>query len=362
MKLIDAESTLVVNNIFDIRKTGIDENNGTQQIYNNIFIKNSIALNLPSSTEHQYNLFWDNRLNFGNGQQDSTEVLINPQFINQESGNYKLASSSPALNSGHPEIRWNDNNGTRNDIGLYGGPYADTTMFALLNSRLCIGNVPGNPGDTVVVPIYAIDAAGISGVQILVSYDAGRLSLLEAHTTTLTQDFVLLRKHIGSSIIELMLQGYRSIFLDSGSIIEITFVVSKNASGNIPLKFQNVQLIGASTQTVQGISFENGEIVLSSNSVRLVNSNIPKEFALYQNYPNPFNPSTIIKYSLPRTANVQVKIFDILGRELVILWNKEQQAGTYQITYNASTLSSGIYFYQLRAGDFLQTKKMLLLK
>ena len=89
---------------------------------------------------------------------------------------------------------------------------------------------------------------------------------------------------------------------------------------------------------------------------------VPSDFELMQNYPNPFNPSTKIKYSVPQSSDVVIKVFDILGNEIRTLVNEEKSSGTYKITWNAANLPSGIYFYQLRAGDFTQTKKMILLK
>ena len=89
---------------------------------------------------------------------------------------------------------------------------------------------------------------------------------------------------------------------------------------------------------------------------------IPTEFLLSQNYPNPFNPSTKIKYSITQTSQVQIKVFDVLGNEIETLVNEEKPTGTYELTWNAASLPSGVYFYQLKAGNFIETKKMLLLK
>ncbi|MFI5236918.1 MAG: T9SS type A sorting domain-containing protein [Ignavibacteriales bacterium] len=88
----------------------------------------------------------------------------------------------------------------------------------------------------------------------------------------------------------------------------------------------------------------------------------PSEFQLYQNYPNPFNPSTLISYQIPISSNVTLKIYDALGKEVAILVNENKPAGTYDVEFNASILPSGVYFYQIKADNFLQTKKMLLLK
>ena len=86
------------------------------------------------------------------------------------------------------------------------------------------------------------------------------------------------------------------------------------------------------------------------------------EFNLSQNYPNPFNSTTKITYSIPQTSNVVIKVFDILGNEIETLVSEEKQTGTYEITWYAEGLPSGVYFYRLQAGSFVETKKMILLK
>ena len=80
------------------------------------------------------------------------------------------------------------------------------------------------------------------------------------------------------------------------------------------------------------------------------------------NYPNPFNPSTTIKYKIKELTLVELKVYDILGEEVISLVNEEQPAGSYEVEFNASKLASGVYFYRLQAGSFVQAKKMMLLK
>jgi uncharacterized delta-60 repeat protein len=89
---------------------------------------------------------------------------------------------------------------------------------------------------------------------------------------------------------------------------------------------------------------------------------LPSSFALEQNYPNPFNPTTIISWQLPVSGHIVLKIYDILGREITTLVNGVKPAGNYTTTFDASRLSSGVYFYSLKAGNFYQVKKMILLK
>lgn len=89
---------------------------------------------------------------------------------------------------------------------------------------------------------------------------------------------------------------------------------------------------------------------------------LPKEFALSQNFPNPFNPSTLISYSIPKSSLVTLKIYDVLGREIETLVNENKPTGNYSVQFNAAKLTSGVYFYKMQAGDFAQTKKLVLLK
>jgi hypothetical protein len=88
----------------------------------------------------------------------------------------------------------------------------------------------------------------------------------------------------------------------------------------------------------------------------------PSSFSLFQNYPNPFNPSTTIKFGVATKGNVTLKVFDLMGREIATLFNGEKEAGYYEMNFDASKLSSGTYFYQLRTAGYTQSKKMMLIK
>jgi photosystem II stability/assembly factor-like uncharacterized protein len=97
-------------------------------------------------------------------------------------------------------------------------------------------------------------------------------------------------------------------------------------------------------------------------SVSPGNTTAPPQLSLQQNYPNPFNPSTVITYELPRAGHVTLRVHDVLGREVVRLVNGQRNAGQHEVTFDASHLSSGVYLYQLRAGDYVSVKKMLLVR
>jgi uncharacterized protein (TIGR02145 family) len=91
-------------------------------------------------------------------------------------------------------------------------------------------------------------------------------------------------------------------------------------------------------------------------------SELPKEFFLLQNYPNPFNPQTKISFSVPKESYITLKVYDLLGREVATLVQDTKQQGEYSVTWNADNVPSGVYFYKLLAGDFVETKKMVLMK
>ena len=108
------------------------------------------------------------------------------------------------------------------------------------------------------------------------------------------------------------------------------------------------------------IIIEGGSNFLSVNDK--ANSEKIYSYNLYQNYPNPFNPSTLISYQLPASAFVVLKVFDVLGREIETLVNEHQNAGKHSVQFNAAKLPCGVYFYKLEAGNYNNTKKLLLIK
>lgn len=116
-----------------------------------------------------------------------------------------------------------------------------------------------------------------------------------------------------------------------------------------PSQIEALQII-ANTDIVTGIE---------DNKNRLT---IPDNFSLSQNYPNPFNPSTRIRYTLSEVSFVTLKIYNILGKEVATLVNELKPSGTFEVTFNAHRLASGVYFYSLHAGNFVKTKKLILLK
>ncbi len=137
----------------------------------------------------------------------------------------------------------------------------------------------------------------------------------------------------------------------------------------VPIYVRN----GHTFQEMRGIeyfSFSNYKLVprtnadfIGYNPVGVDDNNpLPENYSLSQNYPNPFNPSTTISYSIPVEGIVTLKIFNLLGEEVKTLVNEVQNAGSHNVSFDAVNLTSGIYFYSIKSGNFTDVKKMILLK
>ncbi len=131
--------------------------------------------------------------------------------------------------------------------------------------------------------------------------------------------------------------GLNTLLIDNSHSESINYVYAAAADGNLY----------RADASITSVNAENG---------------MPIEFSLFQNYPNPFNPTTTIKFSIPEDETITLKIFNILGQEVSTLLNKNMKSGLHEVEFDASSLSSGIYFYSLTAGKYAETKKLLLLK
>ncbi len=138
----------------------------------------------------------------------------------------------------------------------------------------------------------------------------------------------------------------------------ISYLFITNSGTQVTVEAADTTSPNTGVIPVNGISF----ITSGVTGVEQADNTIPENFSLQQNYPNPFNPTTQINYSIPSTQNVTLKVYDELGKEVATLVNKDQAAGNYTVDFNASNLASGVYFYRIQAGDFVQMKKMILMK
>jgi hypothetical protein len=154
--------------------------------------------------------------------------------------------------------------------------------------------------------------------------------------------------------------GIKQIIIDQYPMYNSVFRAYRYTSAHPALQGKNLvrkaTITGKTPQYIKPSNLING--------INTTNTEIPKELVLHQNYPNPFNPTTVISYELPVSSMVQLKVYTIVGKEIVTLVNQYQQAGTHNVLFDSQkySLSSGIFFYRITAGNYSNLMKMIYLK
>jgi hypothetical protein len=150
----------------------------------------------------------------------------------------------------------------------------------------------------------------------------------------------------------------------NGSTVPVSFESEEEGRRLVTFTDPSFLAAGDYNVTLNGsqVKIDFIQMILQRELVSVRISDIPQDYRLEQNFPNPFNPSTIIQYNIPSVENVVLKIYNILGQEVKTLVNEDQFPGTYQVTFDASHLASGVYFYRLTAGDYTEVKKMMFIK
>lgn len=144
---------------------------------------------------------------------------------------------------------------------------------------------------------------------------------------------------------------------------DLTIMQSSDSISFKVLKSGRFVVKGIGIKGSENVSISPEYIINADPTSRRSGANgLPHSYELHQNYPNPFNPVTIIKYQVAEFSHVQIKVFDLLGREVDSLIDEEKMAGNYEVVFNADDLPSGIYFYWMRSNEFSSIKKMILIK
>jgi hypothetical protein len=161
----------------------------------------------------------------------------------------------------------------------------------------------------------------------------------------------------GSGFLGICKSGYSDELPEgNGTIIKVKFIAKMNLGSPPNLDLSLIGLISGDGRTLYNYTITN-----TTTGVELTEQ-IPISYQLYQNYPNPFNPTTRIRYQVPERARVTLKVFDILGNEIVKLVDEEKETGIYEVEFNGSGLASGLYFYRIKADDYTDTRKAILVK
>ena len=131
-----------------------------------------------------------------------------------------------------------------------------------------------------------------------------------------------------------------------------TYDIEVSADGHLSQSLQNQSVASGQTRVLHVRMTTDVDVTVET----------PEQFSLIQNYPNPFNSSTTIKYELPKVSEVRLSAYDLLGREVSVLANERMNAGVHEVRFDGSNLASGVYFYRLQAGDFVQAKRLVIAK
>jgi Secretion system C-terminal sorting domain len=271
------------------------------------------------------------------------------------SGTVKDGNGNPVVNLG---AYLSGNNGAFNRNGK-----TDTSgvyQIGLLSSELPFSNLTvgiGDSFDTNYVPIYH------------------QFSLVNSGNS-LTQDFTLFKANStisgritvdGSSPVgPITVFGYNADSANAQTNTDANGYYMLHVTDKIydyTIELGNIPAGYGFTNPVVHAGDTNVNINLTqATDVKQINSNLPKTYALSQNFPNPFNPTTQIQYDIPQSSFVHLVVYNLLGQQVAELVNSQQAAGKYSVTFSGTSLSSGIYIYSIRAGNFVQSKKLILLK
>lgn len=360
----NSTEVVLANNIINTGNIGLDEDFSEMRAYNNIITgAANYGITASAASVIDYNDVWNNTNNYYLITKGEHDISEDPIFIDLENHDYRLGAGSPAIDAGQPGIEYNDRDGTRNDMGIFGGPHADTTGIFQAGPVLYIPKISGAPGDTIEIQLVGSNVERMSNILGRLSFDSNVMSYLNMETADLTNAFSLTRETFSSKMIGFSLQSTTGLKNAEGTLVKIHFIISEGAEQNSAtiIEFDFAAVLDDLAIPQTNLRVENGEVTITP--VGVINENLtPLTYELSHNYPNPFNPVTMIEYSLPSPGKVSLIIYNLLGQEIGRLVDSEMPAGDHIATWNATNYASGIYFYRLQAGDYVETYKMVLLK
>ncbi|MBZ0180284.1 MAG: T9SS type A sorting domain-containing protein, partial [Melioribacteraceae bacterium] len=290
---------------------------------------NNLVVNSSTGTEflddatnnYQFNSYWNVNKPYINGTPDSTNKELYPMFVNPDSMDFRLQKYSPLIDAGDPNIL--DKDGTRSDIGLYGGPYGMSYDYPDLPPLPPIGF------ETEILPNQNL---------VILNWDENR----EADFNR----YIIYKDSLKGFTIN---ENNKYADIDTSYFIDTLFI-----NRNTYYKISGIDNQGNESQPSEEI-----EVLVTRIHEDGI---IERTYKLYQNYPNPFNPTTKISWYLPSMERVRIELFNLLGEKISELTNRTYSSGYHTITLNGSDLSSGVYIYTIRAGQYIESKKMSLIK
>lgn len=292
---------------------------------------------------------------------------------------YDVSSVNFGISKNGSSISWSSSN------------YSNRTTHCIVVKYTFNNSVNDDQVDLFVDPSPITNEPASSICSVTNGSDASSINYIELRTSNATSygidiDEIRIAKSWAEAPLPVVLTSFTAIDFKEGVVLEwITATEVNNYGFEIERKEENTswQIIGfvqghGNSNSPKEYSFTNTPLGGTKFKYRLkqidfdgtfeysneieVNLQTPLFFLLNQNHPNPFNPNTTIKFSIPHSQFVTLKVYDVLGREVATLVNEEKAPGNYEVKFNGSNLPSGVYCYRLQAGSFSQTKKLLLLK
>lgn len=296
--------------------------------------------------------------------EESSKTVTNPQFSNYElycsvNNTYDTTGQSPNFWVKHNVYGWNN------------GGYV-LLKFTVVsretvsrNTVLGMEIIPQVDGTYGLESIKYLPSSQIISIYRLPTSSYTGYKLLSSNLTSLTSiDWYSGYNTSNPDLYNWLTYGQIDSLFDSGGDGAVTFF--SQAAQNINPGATEVMWVGISVGNDESEMIANMQLAEQKynliSSIEAESGLIPSEYVLEQNYPNPFNPETSIGFSIPKREFVTLKIFNSLGQVVVNAINRELEQGTYNYKFNAIGLTSGVYFYSLTAGNFTQTKKMILLR
>lgn len=209
----------------------------------------------------------------------------------------------------------------------------------------------GQPGDELILYTHAVNVSSVDQVIFIVRTE----NVIPGDwTSSLCFDQLCFPPNFDSVATD---AGFSLEPVHPGDTVEVSvhfFTSSIAATGHVQIQVGTAHNPNNRTTINQFGSTEPNAVNDDNHAV--------KEFTVFQNYPNPFNPATTISYAVPQRTNVNIKVYNITGKEITTLVNEVKEAGAHTVNFNAENLSSGIYFYRVTAGQFTTVRKMILIK
>jgi len=274
-----------------------------------------------------------------------TNWWLAPQFVDVPLTTYDVTDASfIGVRMGDVNNTWYAKDGT-------------AKLSSAMTKPLRIDDVVGNPGEVVSVPVTIDAGTEIAGIELHLKYDTQQLRFMSI-SSDLSGEPTL---NNASDAIHFIWEDIDNIVNTSNenSLAVLHFEILDNLEDRTDIEVTRAEVVNAVGQPYS-LDITNGSVTKGNASPET--AVVPQEYQLNQNRPNPFNPVTEISFSLPQASDVSLEIYDIIGRRVTVLVESRLDAGIHSYIWDASGFASGIYFTRLKAGTFMDTKKMILLK